>query len=355
MHIAIRHTASFALLCLALHVAAAQPDSAFRFSFTEKPGPYGVGLKVVEQYDHTRSVRAESDLPGGPAAAAGPRPLQTLVWYPAKKSTGRVMTFGDYGALIRTETSFNQPVDHGKPQSFVQTYMSGTTEQSAWAIRDAPMTGGHFPVVIYAPSLNAPATENIELCEFLATEGFVVMASPSMGATSRSMTVDITGASAEAQDISFLIDFAITLPDTDASEVAVAGYSWGGMATLLAAARDKRVDALISFDSSFVAASDIHPDQMTIPFLFFSRGEDTLEYSDSQRKDKTQCDCGPNALNDDSWRPASRAIACDVAYPVQLSVSEKRAVQEGSDAVQSRRLFAGRGCGQLQLDGSLYP
>jgi dienelactone hydrolase len=298
VQIAIRCTGSFVFLCFALHVATAQPGSAFRFRFTEKPGPYGVGLKVVEQYDRSRSFQVESDLPGGPAVPVGPRPLQTLAWYPAEKSSGHVMTFGDYGALIRTETSFNQPVEHGKPQSFVDTYMQGTAGLNAWAIRNAPMKAGRFPIVIYAPSLNAPATENIELCEFLASEGFVVTASPSMGATSRSMTVDIPGANAEAQDISFLIDFAATLPDTDASEVAVAGYSWGGMAALLAAARDKRVNALISLDSSFVTASDIHPDQMTIPLLAFSRGEDTLEYSDSQRKDKTQCDCAPNVLNE---------------------------------------------------------
>ena len=208
------------------------------------------------------------------------------------------MKFGDYGSLIRTETSFNQPVENGKPQSFVDTYMRGTTELNTWAIRNAPIKAGRFPVVIYAPSLNAPATENIELCEFLASEGFVVMASPSMGATSRSMTVDISGANAQAQDISFLIDFAVTLPDTDVSELAVAGYSWGGMAALLAAARDKRVDALISLDSSFVTADDVHPDQMTIPLLAFNRGEDTLEYSDSQRKGKTQCDSSPNVLNE---------------------------------------------------------
>jgi dienelactone hydrolase len=305
VHIAVRCTASFVFLCSALHVATAQPDSAFSFRFTEKPGPYGVGLKVVEQYDRSRSFQLENDSPSGPAVAGGPRPLQTLVWYPAERSSGRVMTFGDYGSLIRTETSFNQPIEHGKPQSFVDTYMRGTTKLNAWAIRNAPMKAGRFPVVIYVPSLNAPATENIELCEFLASEGFVVIASPSMGATSRSMTVDISGANAEAQDISFLINFAITLPDTDASEVAVAGYSWGGMAALFAAARDKRVNALISLDGSFryspgtvQEAGDIHPDRMTIPLLVFSRAEETLETWDAMRKDKTQCDCAPNVLNE---------------------------------------------------------
>src|ERR1035438_9372365 len=37
---------------------------------------------------------------------------------------------------------------------------------------------------------------------------------------------------------------------------------------------------------------------MTIPLLAFSRVEDTLEYSDSQRSDKTQCDFEPNVLNE---------------------------------------------------------
>ncbi|MEO6804185.1 MAG: hypothetical protein ABI197_13180 [Granulicella sp.] len=136
------------------------------------------------------------------------------------------MTFGDYAALIKTETSFGKPVEHGKPQSFIESFMQGTMDLHAWAVRDAAMHVGKFPVVIYAPSLNAPATENIELCDYLAGEGFLVVASPSMGATTRSMTVDIAGANAQAKDISFQIDFAKTLPDTDMSEVAAMGYSW---------------------------------------------------------------------------------------------------------------------------------
>src|ERR1035438_9879902 len=134
------------------------------------------------------------------------------------------------------------------------------------------MQPGRFPVVIYAPSLNAPATENIELCEYLASQGFVVIASPSMGAEGRTMTVDLAGARAEARDISFLIDSAKTLPDTDLSAVAVIGYSWATKAALFAAARNTRIDALVSVDGSFRSspgtvkeAGDVRPDRMTIP------------------------------------------------------------------------------------------
>jgi hypothetical protein len=235
---------SAALLVFAVLVpasAAAQTAPGFQFRFSPKPGPYAVGLKVVEQYDRSRTFQTPDGQPNAPATD-GPRPLQTLVWFPAEESAAPKMTIGDYAALIRTETSFGKPVDHGKPQSFVADFTRGTSALPAWAVRDASAQPGHFPVVIYAPSVNAPATENIELCEYLASHGYIVVATPSMGTTQRSMTIDLTGANAEAQDISFLIDYAKSLPNTEMSSVAVIGYSWGGMAALFAAARDKRID-----------------------------------------------------------------------------------------------------------------
>ena len=93
--------------------------------------------------------------------------------------------------MIKTETSFGKPFEQGKPQSFVEEFMHGTSDLHAWAIQDAAMQAGRFPVLIYVPSVNAPATENIELCEYLASQGFVVMASPSMDTTSCQMTVDL--------------------------------------------------------------------------------------------------------------------------------------------------------------------
>ena len=293
----------FAALGLAVSAPASEPPE-FQFQFSEKPGMHSVGLKVIEQYDASRVFELETDDANKTAASAGPRPLQTLVWYPAEKPAGKSMTLADYAALIKTETSFGRPVEHGKPQAFVEQYVHGVSLLPALTVRDAAMQVGRFPVVIYAPSVNAPATENIELCEYLASYGFVVIATPSTGAKSRTMSIDIVGANAEAQDISYLIDFAKALPDTNMAEVGVMGYSWGGMSALFAAARDRRIGALISIDGSFryspgtvLEAGDVHPGQMEIPLLVFSRAEETLESWDATNQHNNRGDVAPNVLN----------------------------------------------------------
>jgi hypothetical protein len=291
--------------CASPHAAWTQATPEFRFRFAEKPGPYAVGLQVVDQYDRSRKFSATPEGSATSPQEQSPRPLQTLVWYPAKTSGNATMTFGDYAELIKTETSFDKPVEQGKPQSFAAAFFHGTTDLHSGAVRDAEKQAGHFPLVIYAPSVNAPATENIELCEYLASWGFVVIASPSMGVSSREMTVDIDGADAEAHDISFLLDFAKTLPNVDMSAVAAVGYSWGAMGALFASARDKRIDALVSLDGSFryspeivQKAVDVHPDQMTIPLIVFSRAEEPLETWSKTQNGNATCVCAPSVLNE---------------------------------------------------------
>lgn len=272
-----------ALLAAAfLQLAAGQTAAAFHFDFTLAPGRWPVGLRVVQQYDSSRPFTLPID--GRAVASPHGRPLQILVWYPARRSHRAPMTIGDYAALIHTETSFTEPMETGQSQNFMAAFTQGTQARRMWSVRDAKMRRGRFPIVVYAPSIDAPSTENIELCEYLASHGYVVVASPSMGASSRKMTASVPDANAQAQDISLAISLAAKLPDANASQVAVIGYSWGGMGALFAAARDDRIRALIAFDGSFdyspalVQAGGVHPDQMSIPLLFFSRAQEPPDH-----------------------------------------------------------------------------
>jgi tetratricopeptide (TPR) repeat protein len=272
-----------------------------RFHFTEKPGPYAVGLKVVEQYDFSRSYRSVTDELGKPYQGERARPLQTLIWYPAQKNSGKPMTVGEYGDLLATENTFGRPQLAPDWKQWLES-MKPTLKDSMWAVRDAPLLAGKFPVVIYAPSISSMSWENADLCEYLASHGYVVVASPDMGAASREVTVGLADINAQAQDISFLIGYAQTLPDTEMSEIAVAGFSWGGISNLFAAARDNRIDALVALDGSMryfpglvKAATDVHPEQMTIPMLFFTQGPTSLEKL--ARHTPSKDTDGPNVLN----------------------------------------------------------
>ena len=285
------------------------------FHFAERSGPDAVGLKVVEQYDFSRSYRSLTDELGKPYQEERARPLQTLIWYPAQKSSGKPMTVGDYGDLLATETSFGRPELSPDWKQWLDS-MKPTLKDSMWAVRNAPLLAGRFPVVIYAPSFSSMSWENADLCEYLASHGYVVVASPDMGATSRNMTIDLAGIDAQAQDISFLIGYAQALPNTDMSEVAVAGFSWGGISNLFAGARDNRISALVALDGSMryfpglvKAATDVHPEQMTIPMLFFTQGPTSLEqlarHSISKDTD------GPNVLN--AWTHGDLITVDDMA------------------------------------------
>jgi hypothetical protein len=285
------------------------------FRFTEQPGKYAVGLKVVDQYDFSRTYRPKIDAEGKPTVGERARPLQTLVWYPAEKSGRTPMTVGDYRELLATETSFDKPNQSPDWKQWVDG-MEPTLGNSLWAVRDAKAVAGKFPVVIYAPSFSSMAWENADLCEYLASHGYVVVASPDMGATSRGMTPDLMGIDAQARDISFLIGYAQTLPNTDMSEIAVAGFSWGGISNLFAAARDNRIDALVALDGSMRYSPGlvkdsgyVHPEEMTVPLLFFTQGEISLE---DQAKDFTSKGGeGPNVLN--AWTHGDLITVDDMA------------------------------------------
>lgn len=274
------------------------------FRFSESPGPHPVGLKVVAQYDRSRTFADAIDDLGKPYRGERARPLQTLIWYPADQSKSRPMTMGDYLALMQTDIDF----DHPKMPVKAKEWSSGfgpALAMTLHAIRDAPLSSGsgHFPVVIYAPGAGEPAWENVDLCEYLASYGYIVIAGPSLGAKSRTMTLDVAGANAQAADISFLIGYAQSLAKADTSTIAVVGMSWGGMANLFAAARDSRIKALVSLDGSqryyphvVQQAGDIHPEQMTIPLLAFVQHAFSIEDGDHylSSEDRT----GPNVLNE---------------------------------------------------------
>jgi dienelactone hydrolase len=252
------------------------------FRFEERAGPYAVGARVVHQYDYSRSYRYAADEVGEAYSGERARPLQTLIWYPAEATADRRMTVGDYGSLWVTEMNFAEPRLSALAKESLAS-MNACRDTVMWAVRDAPPAPSRFPVVIYAPSFSEVSWENVDLCEYLASHGYIVIASPSVGAHSRAMTCDVSGVNAQAADTGYLIGYAHTLPNADHSQIAVVGFSWGGLSSLVAAAHDNRIKALVALDGSqryfpgLVAMTGVRPEEMRIPLLYFAQRDYSIE------------------------------------------------------------------------------
>ena len=253
---------------------------------TPDAGPHAVGLRVVQQYDYSRTLDAPVDV-FGKAGAVGPaRPIQTLVWYPAKRTSAAPMQVVDYRHISLSEADFAlSNADAAKQRAnWLQGPQKAQYAATTLAVRDAAPAGGNYPVVIYAPGMGGPAHENMDLCEYLASHGYVVIASRSLGPRAFMMTADVEGIEAQAADIAFLANFAQTLPQADITKVAAAGFSWGGMANVFAAARSNRIKALVSLDGSiryhpkiWGAASYVQPASTAVPMMFLGAGTPTPE------------------------------------------------------------------------------
>jgi dienelactone hydrolase len=297
----MRKLLAFLLLAAGATASAAAPAPSGGpgpFVFSNEPGPWPVGVQVKAQYDTTRVYRPAFDLvTGQPEAHERARPIQSLTWYPAK-AKGKPLAWRDYMATKATEdTPWLSPAEaqrsteaniKGNLANLPPATARQVLAQPMWASKDAPAAAGKFPVVIYAPSLSASATENVDLCEYLASHGYIVIASRSLGMHTKSMTTDLEGLEAQAGDIAFLIGQAHAMPQADMARVAVVGFSWGGLANVLATARDDRIRALVSLDGSvrshtqFVdggkdAAKYATPARLAVPMLFVGREHDSIE------------------------------------------------------------------------------
>ena len=291
---------SFAVVLFFFTAGASQ--AAAVFDFPNPPGPYKVGLQVVHQYDKARAWRGEIDpVSGQRNEGETARPVQTLVWYPAT-GLGKPLVYGDYLRLIGSEDDFTRSAQAAEKvaDSVVRrAYLSesGPVQGQAalaGAMRarlEAAAAKGRFPVVIYAPSISAPAMENADLCEYLASHGYIVLASPSIGTRAREMASDLEGAETQAADIAFLIRHAHGLPNADVRRLAVSGYSWGGLANVLAAAKDRRIKALVGLDGSVRAypellaeAKYVTPLTIRVPMLYVAGRPASIEQLAARKK-----------------------------------------------------------------------
>lgn len=282
-------TLSIVLLIIHIASVSGQCDEPLMPS----SGPYSVGFKTIFKYDKSRIYFPKYDALGNERTGERTRPMQIGIWYPADPNAQSVkMTTRDYVLLSASKDKDVEPTESeiGTALGYTQLLFQKTSHDqfkkvmaaAGIAEKKAGEKSGKFPVIIYAPSMNADIYENYHLMEFLASYGYLVLASPSRGETSF-MTMDMAGIEAQERDIRFLINYAEGLPNADISKIAVIGFSWGGISNIIAKMHDDRIQALIGLDGSaryypqFLKESkDFDIRKMDVPYLSFVQSPDNL-------------------------------------------------------------------------------
>jgi dienelactone hydrolase len=252
--------------CLLVLLYAAQIPAADTLLPSPSAGPYPVGYRVSYLNDPTRSFGPRLALDGSALPRPLSRPIQVHVWYPAANTDGRALIYEDYVVAADGPVQ-EEPDAAGARAERLNAYRSrplqrGATEARLDAILgqrmrarlDAPPATGRYPLILYAPSINADPYENVMMFEYLASFGYVVAAAPSMGLQEAEVSRDRAGARAQIGDLAFVLGFACGEPCVDQEHMGVLGFSWGGMTGLLFAIPHLGVDAVACLDGASTMA-----------------------------------------------------------------------------------------------------
>jgi dienelactone hydrolase len=235
--------------CLTPHRAAAAPYSTLWSGLS--PGPHAVGYRRL----------ADSA-------------LTVHIWYPAKRG-GVSLTFGAYlGADSVDVRSFmaHTGVDTPTVDQLLRARLIG--------VPGATREGPRAPLVLIAHGNGQDVADQVVLCEYLASNGYVVAATPSPLRRVPLEREDQVGERAELQatELASAIARVAAILPVDTTRIAVIGHSFGARPALLLAMRDPHVRAIVSLDGgigtataqeSFRAAPSFHASVKLPPLLHF--------------------------------------------------------------------------------------
>lgn len=254
------------------------------------PGDFWVGYRTVWLND-----------PARPMPDGAPRPMQASVWYPAEANPGTpALTYRDYLSLAASELK-DGPADESEVNDEVNRFLSqlegaNVSSESASALIDSvmaarpdvPAAQGTFPLVLLAQGHGNSPNRQTVMCEYLASQGFVVITMPSQARISgfpKDEADAMTKVVEQADDLSFLALHSSEISPAGTRGLAVVGYSFGARSALAYAMRGGEAKAVISIDGGIgnaqgkelvETASWYAPDSFSIPLLHVYQPGDSM-------------------------------------------------------------------------------
>ena len=172
-------------------------------------------------------------------------------WYPTS-ATGSTLRFRDYlGDAAEQLASFLG--NTGISKATVDSLFAS----SLYAVQSPSPINRPFPLVLIAQGNSHDVADQVVLCEYLASQGFVVAATPSPMLRSPMEREEQVGTFAETQaaELTAAIAAVAAAVPVDTQHLAVVGHSFGARAALLLAMQDRRVRAIVSLDGGIGTAT----------------------------------------------------------------------------------------------------
>ena len=246
-------------------------------------GEHVVGFKHYTAIDSTRAYRIHNEFNNQFIN----RPIPISIWYPATSTnnSSKELTVLEYLEILKEEEEWKN-----LPNEFLLDwfpYLWNTPENKAHlsekvnAFSNLTFIDGEFPVVVYAPSYRASSIENFALFEYLASNGFIVISSPSRGTDTRWLEGGTTkDMETQSRDVEFLLKEIHKYEYIDFDRIALIGFSFGGLANTVTVMKNKSISALVSLDGTerynypvLEKSPYFNLDMLNIPYVHFAQKE----------------------------------------------------------------------------------
>jgi len=189
------------------------------------------------------------------------RPIEMDIWYPAvHPELNSEIQYGEFLNLLeqRSNRFQDDTVFKSLTAELVQylcinlkiTDTSGLIHLKTASYLHAGAVQQRFPLIVYMSAYNGMSYENLNLFEWLAGHGYVVVCIESVGRYPGNMSTNPADIMEQVNDASFVISYLRTASNIDTSKIGVIGYSWGGLASLILGMNNNQPKAILSLDGS---------------------------------------------------------------------------------------------------------
>ncbi len=253
------------------------------------PGKYGVGFKLIEYADYSRSA-LNSPLLKDFSSENNSRSIRMYMWYPSNIANKKhnilkdffLKSVEDFGRIkdesLLENMVFNSPQFNRISKSKIKIIL----EQECISIDNAEVAEGKFPVIIVGQGYNYESPiSHLILCEYLASHGYIVVTSPLLGTYSKAVELNMIDFETQVRDMEFLLSKVFELPNANHEKIAALGFDLGAMSATLLQMRNANIKSLVCYDGGIMFEHNTSrllnpspyydPQKLNVPALIFSR------------------------------------------------------------------------------------